>query len=91
MSKRTYTPGPHMVHAMEIAFEQPRIRKTHLARKIGPHGSVCYGCRSIDRAIKRGYLANVSEHRYFTEIEITEKGREYLQITKQPTEKGTES
>lgn len=48
--------GPKMLEAVEVVKANPHCTKKYVAERIGPHGSVSYGYRPVDRAIKAGLI-----------------------------------
>ena len=48
--------GPRMAQVAELVRLYPGRPKIFYARKVGPRGSLFYGYRSVNRAIKAGLV-----------------------------------
>jgi hypothetical protein len=50
--------GPRMAEVVDYVWEHPGCHPARVARQVGPHGSIRYGYRTVDRAIRAGLVAS---------------------------------
>lgn len=55
-TNRTHRIGPRMEQAASYVASHPGCYKVDVAREVGPHGSLRYGYRTVDRAIAAGLI-----------------------------------
>jgi hypothetical protein len=48
--------GPRMSQALEFIAATPGCTKMTVARIVGPHGSLAYGYKTVDRCIRAGLV-----------------------------------
>lgn len=76
--------GPKMRAAVRIVSDEgPAQSKKWVAERVGPHGSLRYGYRTVDRALRAGLLSMqvghpAAEPRAIGALVVTEKGRRAL-------------
>ncbi len=54
--RRGVVVGPKMRYALALADRSGGISRLDLARRVGPHGSLCYGYAKVNRLIRAGLV-----------------------------------